>query len=240
MKYHLGLAGIFALISLALGGCQTGGGGQATELQEGATPFTMGELYNYFAEQTQVHEDGGVYYTGFGTLTLLKDGEKSEGTWASYDDGRLCRMVDDKQVSPCETYYHNGDTVAVEVEGEVSMAPKMMEGDQIELLATGSSRKMYTRDETIALVSDKTHAWEDYNGAYYAPDFKLYTLWSGEKETGKWSVTEEGALCWHIPSWGNGPCESYFMGDDGTLMSVFKGKEDVADKLLDGNQLNKL
>jgi len=240
MKYFVGVPGIVAVIAIILSGCQTGGGGQATTLQEGAKAFTMSELYNYFAEQTQVRKDGGVYYTGFGTLTLLKDGERSEGTWASYSDGKLCRLVDEEQVGPCEYYYHNGDAVAVKIDNKIMPAPKMMEGNQIDLLATGSSRKMFTRDETIALVSGKTHAWENYNGAYYAPDFKLITLWDSMEESGKWSVNEEGELCWHIPSWGNGPCEGFYMGPDGTLMSVYKGKEDVADKLLDGNQLDNL
>jgi hypothetical protein len=118
-------------------------------------------------------------------------------------------------------------------------APKLIKGDQIELLATGSARKLYTKEETIALVSDKTHAWENYNGAYYSPDGKLYTIWDGEKESGKWSVTDEGGLCWHISSWGNSPCEQYFDGPDG-LMSLYKGKEGLADELREGNVLNSL
>jgi hypothetical protein len=118
-------------------------------------------------------------------------------------------------------------------------APKLIKGDQIELLATGSARKLYTKEETIALVSDKTHAWENYNGAYYSPDGKLYTIWDGEKESGKWSVTDEGGLCWHIPSWGNSPCEQYFDGPEG-LMSLYKGKEGLADELREGNVLNSL
>jgi len=242
MKYITRISSIILISAMTLVGCQTGGGGdqmEAVELGADATPLSMGELYNYFADQTQVRGDGGVYYSDFGTLVALEGGERAEGTWASHDGGKLCRLIEGREDS-CETYYHHGDEVAMEAAGTVTLAPKKMEGDQIELLATGSARKLLTKEETIALVSGKTHAWENYNGAYYSPDFKLKTLWDGAKENGKWSVTDEGALCWHVPSWGNGPCESYFMSADGTLMSVYKGKEDVADELREGDVLNAL
>jgi hypothetical protein len=239
MKHLTRTLGLAALVIMTIAGCQTGGGGQGSTLQADATPFTTGELYMYFAEKTQVRQDGGIYYSGFGALTKLEDGERVEGTWGSYDGGKLCQHIEGRDDS-CEIYYHNGDVVSVVMGDKTMMAPKLMDGNQLDLLATGTSRKMFTQEETIALVSGKTHAWENYNGAYYSPDFKLYTLWDGEKESGKWSVTDEGALCWHIPSWGSGPCESFFMSADGTLMSVYKGKEEPADELRDGNQLNNL
>ncbi len=240
MKQIMRISGLVMFFSMALAGCQTGGGQMAeSELQEGATPFTTNELYMYFAEQTQVRKNGGAYYSEFGTLTKLEDGERVEGNWGSYDGGKVCHHIEGRE-DACEIYYHNGDVVSVVMGGKTMMAPKLMEGNQLDLLATGSARKMFTREETIALVSGKTHAWENYNGAYYSPDFKLDTIWDGGKESGKWSVTDEGALCWHIPSWGSGPCESFFMGADGTLMSVYKGKEEPTDELRDGNQLDKL
>ncbi|MEM7565097.1 MAG: DUF995 domain-containing protein, partial [Pseudomonadota bacterium] len=116
----------------------------------------------------------------------------------------------------------------------------LMEGDQIQLLATGSSRILYTKEQTMELVSGKTHAWENNNGAYYSPDGKLDTVWDGVKESGKWSVNDEGGLCWHIPSWGSSPCEQFFDDPDGTLMSVYQGKEAVADELREGNVLDSL
>jgi len=241
MKYITRISSIIMFCAMALVGCQTGGGGdqmEAVELGADATPLSMGELYNYFADQTQVRGDGGVYYSDFGTLVALEGGERAEGTWASQDGGKLCRILEDREDS-CETYYHHGDEVAMEVAGTATMAPKKMDGNQLDLLETGTARKVFTKEETIALVSGKTHAWENYNGAYYSPDFKLYTLWDGTKESGKWSVTDEGALCWHVPSWGSGPCESYFMGPEG-LMSIYKGKEDLADELREGNVLNEL
>jgi hypothetical protein len=98
---------------------------------------------------------------------------------------------------------------------------------------------MFTKEETIALISGKTAVWENYNGVYYAPGGKLYTLWDGEKETGKWKVTDEGAVCWIVPSWGQEPCESYYMGPEG-LMAVYKGKESLASEHRKGNKLDSL
>jgi hypothetical protein len=241
MKRLMRIFCFIGLAGMALVGCQTGGGGGSidTTLDAGATTFTTGELYNYFADQTQVRDGGGVYYSDFGTLVLLEDGEKHEGTWASFDGGKLCRNIDDQEEPACEIYYHNGDAVAVVMGEKTIQAPKLIKGDQIELLATGSARKLYTKEQTIALVSGKTHAWENYNGAYYSPDGKLYTLWDGEKEIGKWSVNDEGGLCWHISSWGSSPCEQYFDSPEG-LMSLYKGKEGLADELREGNVLNSL
>jgi hypothetical protein len=98
---------------------------------------------------------------------------------------------------------------------------------------------IFTKEETIGLISGKTAVWEDYNGVYYAPGGKLYTLWDGEKESGKWKVTDGGAVCWIVPSWGPEPCESYYMGPEG-LMSVYKGKESPASEHREGNMLDSL
>jgi hypothetical protein len=242
MKHIMRVSSIILISAMTLAGCQTGGSGEqmeAVELGADATPLSIGELYNYFADQTQVRKDGGVYYSASGTLLAIEGGERAEGTWASYDGGKLCRLFDDREDS-CETYYHQGDRVAMEVAGTITLAPQKMEGNQIDLLETRNARKLFTREETIALVSGKTHVWGNYNGAYYSPDFKLQTLWDGTKESGKWSVTDKGALCWHVPSWGSGACESYFTGADGKLMSVYKDKEGVADELRKGNVLNEL
>ncbi len=224
---------------LVLFGCASGGSSQSTDLGAGATPFTTSELYQYLAEKTQIRKGGGVFYTGLGTLISLEGGKRFEGTWGSYDGGVLCLHFEDREDRPCETYLHDGSAVAV-VSGDSKMkAPKMLKGDQLTLLETGNSRQLYSKSQTTQLISGKTHAWENNNGAYYDPSGKLDTVWDGVKESGKWSVTDKGALCWHIPSWGKSPCESYFMGPDG-LVSVYKGKEGLADELRDGNVLGSL
>jgi hypothetical protein len=54
---------VVGFAGMAVVGCQTGGSGPVeTTLDGGATPFTTGEMYNYFADKTQVREGGGVYY----------------------------------------------------------------------------------------------------------------------------------------------------------------------------------
>lgn len=223
-----------------IAGCAGGGSSAPTvELQAGAKPFTTGEMYNYFAEQTQVRSNGAIYYTELGTLVSLEDGERFEGTWGSYDGGKLCHHFDDRDDPPCETYYHNGGAVAVVMASSTVMAPKLMEGNQLDLIETGSARKLFSTEETTALVSGNTHDWGNGNGAYYDPSGKLFTVWESVKESGKWTVNDTGGLCWHIPSWGRQPCEQYFMGPEG-LMSVYKGKDDVADAVLEGNQLDNL
>ena len=234
------------LASMALVGCQTGGGGGGggavpveTTLDGGATPFTTAELYNYFADQTQVRQSGGVYYSDYGTLVSLEDGEKHEGKWVSSDGGKLCREFDDRE-SACEIYYHNGDAVAVVVGDKTIMAPKLIEGDQIQLLLTGSARILYTTEQATALISDKTQVWENFNGMYFAAGGKAISLWDGAKESGKWWVNDEGGVCYLIPSWGAEPCESFFDGDDGQLMVIYKGKEDVAAELREGDVLSEL
>lgn len=240
MKQIFKLTSFLCLSALFLIGCQTTGGSQAgAVLQPNATPLTTGELYSYFSEQTQARDNGGVYYTEFGTIISLEDGNRIEGTWASYDGGKLCRLFDDKENSPCEVYYNNGGIVSMMTEGEVSAAPKIYAGNKLDFLETGDDRRIFTKEETIALVSGKTHPWGDNNGAYYAADGKLVTLWDGTKETGKWSVTNKGAICWHISSWGKTPCESFFVGIEG-LMVISKGKEDNAADFIEGNVLDSL
>ncbi len=235
MKYFGNTPAIVVVLSIILSGCQTGGGSQA----DGAKALTMGELYNYFAEQTQVRAGGGIYYSGFGTLIILKDGERSEGTWASYDNGKVCHVVEDQQIEPCEYYYHSGDSIIVKINNEPQPAPEMMKGNQIDLLATGSARQMYTTEQTTAMVSGKTVVWENHNGAYYAPDGQLFTIWDGYKEPGKWTVDDKGGVCWHVPSWGKSPCEYYFDGPEG-LMAIYKGEESLAAEHREGNQLDNL
>lgn len=239
MKQTIRAICIAVIFSVAIAGCQTGGSDQpGNVLVIDAKPFTTGELYMYLSEQTQVRDQGGVYYSEYGTLVTLADGEREEGHWASFDGGKVCREVDGKEDS-CETYYHNGEVVSIVADGNTEMAPKLLAGNKLDLLETGTAKKMFTQAETTALVSGKTHAWENYNGAYYSPDGRLDTLWDGEKETGTWSVNDKGALCWHVPSWGNEPCESFYMGPEG-LVSVHKGKEAPADELREGNVLNSL
>jgi len=234
---------ITGLAGIALIGCASSGGGSApveTTLDAGATPLTTGEMYNYFADQTQVRQDGGVYYSDYGTLVSLEGKEKHEGKWGSYDGGKLCRHFDEREDPPCEIYYHNGEAVAVVIGDKTIVAPELIEGDQIQFLLTGSNRVTYTQEQATALYTDKTEVWENGNGMYFGPEGKAMSKWDGVKESGKWWVNEEGGVCYLIPTWGSEPCSSFFDGDDGQLMVIYKGKEDVAAELREGDVLNEL
>lgn len=239
MKKLMRMLCITGLAGIALGGCATTGGDVETTLDPGATPFTTGELYNYFANQTQVREGGGVFYSDFGTLVSLEDGEKHEGKWVSSDGGKLCREFDGREPD-CETYYHNGLAVAVDTGDKTIMAPQLIAGDKIQFLLTGSDRVLYTKEQATALYTDKTEVWENGNGMYFGPEGKAMSKWDGVKEGGKWWVTDEGCVSYRIPSWGHEPCSSFFDGDDGQLMVLYKGKEDVAAELREGNALDDL
>ena len=243
MKKMMRMFCITGLAGMALTGCaSTGGGSPAVEttLDAGATPLTTSEMYNYFSNQTQVRESGGVFYSDYGTLVSLEGGEKAEGKWVSNDGGKLCRHLDGHEDPPCEIYYHNGDAVAVVIGDKTIVAPKLIKGDQIQLLLTGSARVLYTKEQATGLISDKTQVWENYNGMYFAAGGKAMSLWDGAKESGKWWVNDEGGVCYLIPSWGAEPCQSFFDGDDGQLMAIYKGKEDVAAELREGNVLSEL
>jgi len=96
----------------------------------------------------------------------------------------------------------------------------------------------FTKSETIAYISGKTQVWSK-GGAFHATDGSLDTLWSGTREVGTWSVTDEGALCWHIASWGDGACDSYYH-DGGGVTTVYKGTAKPAQALHDGNILDSL
>lgn len=231
--------GLAAFTGLLLAGCAAGGSSTtSSSVPTDATPLTTSEMYMYFMEKTQAREGGGVYFTEIGTLYKLEGDERIEGTWASYDGGKLCIEIEGR-ADECEMYYRTADGISVVRGDQVAMAPELMKGNQLDLLATGTERRMYTPEQTTALVSGKTAVWENNNGAYYAPDGTLMTLWEGTKEAGKWSVDDKGGICWHVPSWGKTPCEYYFEGPDG-LTAVYQGEESPAVEHRDGDQLDSL
>lgn len=96
----------------------------------------------------------------------------------------------------------------------------------------------FTADELTQYLAGKTQVW-DQGGAYYAPDWTLETLWAGDREIGTWSVTEDGALCWHIASWGTLECEAYFHNGD-IISATYEGETFLAPEIHDGNTLDAL
>lgn len=219
-------------------------------LAEDAKSFTRFELYGYLAEKTQVWEQGGVFYSDAGTLQTRWKGQCARGKWSTTDEGSLCRYVSSWGEDSCEIYYHNGDVVSIVKEENTLRAPELQEGNTIDCdpmdlvlsLARGSEvgenvvKGLFTSAETIAFVSGKTVIWGPGRGIYYAPDFKLEKIWDGIRASGRWSVNDEGAVCWHVPGWGPTPCESYYYKGE-QLMAVFNGRHDKAADPVEGNKI---
>jgi hypothetical protein len=197
------------------------------------TPLTRGEIYVYLSDNTQINEDGGIYYSGAGTLETIVDGEKATGEWSTYEGGKLCRHIEGIEGESCEVYYHNNDEISIEVDGVAQNAPKIMAGNAVIV------KEMFTTEEAVSLVSGNTVVWPPNGGVYYDPDGKLLTLWDGVKEGGKWEVTDDGEVCWKVLSWGSTPCESYYQSADG-LRVIYQGKDSEADEFREGDVLNSL
>ena len=193
-------------------------------LAKDARPFTRAELYAYISEKTQVWSEGRVFHSEAGTLQLLWEGEYGKGTWSTDDDGTLCWHVWSWDEVPCQAFYHNDDVVSIIFKGETSLAPELQEGNTLVNLAAGTESHakialglgedfinvLLKKDETTAFLSGKTVIWGPSQGLFYSPDFTLMKIWNGVRATGKWSVSDEGAVCWHVPGWGKTPCESYY------------------------------
>jgi hypothetical protein len=95
----------------------------------------------------------------------------------------------------------------------------------------------FTQDELFGYLAGKTQVWVDSGGAYYAEDGTLDTLWDGVREGGTWSVTDNGALCWHVSSWGMLECEAYFhVGRE--VMYRYYGETGAVSERQDGNTLD--
>lgn len=227
MKQVIKILSLIGLSGLILAGCASNKG---TTLGDDATPFTRAEIYNYLSDNTQSRGEGGIYYSSAGTLETIIDGAKAVGEWATYDGGKLCREIEGVEGESCETYYHNGDVVSIEVDGAVSLAPELLEGNTVIV------KEMFTPEQTLELVSGNTVLWPPNGGAYYAPDGTAHTVWDGVKEDGSWEINEAGELCRHIPSWGKEPCEAYYMTDEG-LRVIYDGKDTEADEYAEGNAL---
>ena len=99
------------------------------------------------------------------------------------------------------------------------------------------TRKLFTPEEATAFVVGKTVILEPLGGAYYAPNFTLIAVWNGVRQSGTWSVNEDGGVCWHLAAWGVEPCRYYYYRDD-VLMNLYKDKDWRAEELMEGNVLN--
>ena len=225
-----------ALISgLSFPFCQTSlATEQASEAaQDGSIPLSRSELYAYFAEHTQLRPNGHVFFSEFGTFQTLVNNEIVSGTWSSHEGGKMCLHFDKGDEGKCDFYVFDGEYVNKMINGVEFPAPEMVSGNTVAV------KDMYTREETLEMISGNTVVWNPNGGAYYAPDGTLNTLWDGVREDGTWEVNDEGAVCWKVPSWGNTPCESYYRGKEG-LIAIYGSEESPASEHREGNVLDSL
>ncbi len=220
------------------------------DLPENATRFTRGELYAYLAGNTQVWDpNGGAHYAEDGTLQTLWDGARDSGTWSTTEHGELCWHIDSWGELPCEAYYHSAGAIMYAYQGDSGPAPELQEGNTLDYLQAGVEApdsaedidpnfalELFTPEETLALVSDKTAILDAdaYGAVYHAPDFALTTVWNGVHQTGTWSIDDEGGVCWHVVAWGEEPCRYHFFKDD-VLMVLYKELSFRAAEFVDGN-----
>ena len=215
------------LISIAAGGCQSGG-----DLVEGVTPFTRSELYAYLSEHTQSIGDSGLCYSQEGYFETLIDGKRVNGTWSTKNDGTLCRHVKSLPAS-CERFDHSVAKVSMVTDSKLSAAPELVPGNTVV------EKVMFTPEQTTALGSGKTESWDPNGVTYHYPNGQLGTLWDGVREASTWHGNPEWAVCWDVPSWGPTPCESYYNADD-VLRIIYQGQDFLASEHRDGNILYSL
>jgi hypothetical protein len=203
-------------------------------LNNDAKAFSRAELYAYLGDKTQTLSNGGAFYSSSGTLHVLRDGQRYKGTWSSHDGGTICWHVIGWGNVPCKTYYDNGDAISVVYEGVLSLAPGLSDGNTLDNLAAGT--ELLSKAETVLLLAGKTVIWGPSRGLYYGADYSLTKIWDGVRGVGSWSVTDAGAVCWHIPGWGVTPCQSYYYNGD-VLMAIYNDQREQAHAHVEGNQI---
>ena len=101
-----------------------------------------------------------------------------------------------------------------------------------KMTETGASRLNGT--QATAHISGNTEKWSKGAG-YYNPNGTLELVWEGADLSGPYTVAEDGNVCYKVASWGK-LCH-FYMNDNGTVVSVFKGKWYV-DEIMNGNKLS--
>ena len=244
--FNIKMLAIIAMVSVTMTSYKILG----DTLADDARPFTRGELYAYISEKTQVWSEGRVFHSETGTLLLLWKGQYGKGTWSTDDNGVLCWHVWSWNEVPCQAFYHNDDVVSIVFNEETLLAPELQEGNTLVNSAAGLespekfvlglsedfTNKLLTKEQTTDLLSGQTVIWGPGQGLFYSPDFKLMKIWNGVRGTGTWSVSDEGAVCWHVPGWGETPCEVYYYNGD-ELMVIFEGTHSKASKHINGNTI---
>ncbi len=96
----------------------------------------------------------------------------------------------------------------------------------------------FTQNELYRYLAGMTQVSEP-NGAFYDEDATLDILWDGVRETGTWSVTSDGEVCWHIEARGELSCGAYYHNGD-VVSIVYEDQTRPAPKRYRGNLLDSL
>lgn len=207
--------------------------------QDTPTPASATELFDRFADTTQTLENGLAYYSASGVLLVVQDGEMTPGRWVSHDDGRLCWALKDA-AETCVSYVTFDNQVFLDANGFLGSTPNLASGnilaEQASAQAYAESVDLFTREQTIELLSGKTALRYGGGRMFYGPDFSLLTNWNGVQKVGTWSVDNQGGVCWHVTGWGTHPCEYYYIGNNGDIWSRYRGLDQTAAELVDGDQ----
>ncbi len=221
------LASVMALLTLP------------AQAQDTPTPATATELFDRFADTTQTLEDGLAYYAASGVLLVVRDGKMTPGKWVGHDDGRLCWALKETEES-CESYVAFDNQIFLSKGGFIAGKPNLESGnilaERASAQAFAESVDLFTPEQTIALLSGKTALRSGSGRMYYAPDFKLHTNWNDVQKIGTWSVNDQGGVCWHVTGWGTHPCEYYYIGNNGDVWSRYRGLDQTAAELVEGDQ----
>ncbi len=202
-------------------------------------PATAVELFDRFSNTTQILDDGVAYYSSAGVLLLVENKKLVSGKWTTDDTGVLCWVRGEPEVRDCGAFVmYDGIVFRFEdgaIRGQPDLQPGNLLAEAASAQAYAESAKLFTPEETVAFLSGKTAKRSAVGRMYYAPDMALKTVWNGVHKTGRWSVDEQGGVCWHVTGWGEQPCEYYYIGQKETVWSRFRGLDKVAPEHVEGD-----
>jgi hypothetical protein len=90
--------------------------------------------------------------------------------------------------------------------------------DPQTLIDAGATR--LNANQARAHVTGNTEFWDE-GAVYYIADGQLEMVWRKVKSSGNWEISEDGNVCFTVPTWSR--CHHY-LDLDGTITTVVNGK----------------
>jgi hypothetical protein len=110
-------------------------------------------------------------------------------------------------------------TACETLEGGLERADNaFLKRDPQALIDAGATR--LNADQARAHVTGNTEFWDE-GAVYYIADGKLDLVWHKVKSSGNWEISEDGNVCFTVPTWSS--CHHY-LDLDGTITTVVNGK----------------